>query len=408
MSFTRRKTPARVLLAAVATLGITALVGCSTPTADTGSEEKLTLRFTSFEPEGIVGHQARLFGDQIEKESNGNITVEYFWSGSLLPANEMATGISSGVADIGMILPPYNPSEFPVANWATVLGSMGDSAYPLNMLQGSAANAEAALASKELGAEFDKQGLKLLAPLSAYPSFSLLCNDPVTTLADAKGKRVRVGGQLWADEAQAVGMVPVALSGAEVYEAQQRGIVDCVMQHPPGFVGNGLWEIASEYTDAGFTGWNAMYLVMGDNKWESLSVEHQRVIWDASVTYFTATHEKSMLDYEKFATEGVDKHGVKFNAPASDLSEAIAKAQNDGLAKAEKTAPTQVADPKAFIESYRTAVNKWYDLSTSKLDVTSAKDGPVDSLKAFGAGIDFDFDAWSDLVKSEIFVKYRP
>jgi hypothetical protein len=115
-----------------------------------------------------------------------------------------------------------------------------------------------------------------------------------------------------------------------------------------------------------------------------------------------------MLDYEKFATEGVDKHGVKFNAPASDLSKAIAKAQKDGLAKAEKTAPTQVADPTAFIESYRTAVNKWYDLSTSKLDVASAKDGPVNSLKAFGAGIDFDFDAWSDLVKSEIFVKYRP
>ena len=369
----------------------------------TGATAETVLRFTTFEPEGIVGYQARKFGDTVAAATDGETTLEYYWSGSLLPAAQMASGIADGIADVGMTLPPYNPSEFPIANWATVLGSMADPQFPQNMLQGAAASAEALINSPAIQKEFEDQGLVMLTPIFSYPGFDLLCDEPVTSLEEAQGKRVRVGGNLWATEAQKIGMEPVALPGSDVYEAAQRGIVDCVMQHPPGFVGNSVWEVVKHFTPTQFTGWNAAYLVVGKKKWDSLNDTQREAIREAAFDYFVATHEKSLRDYAEFAGEGADEQGVVFHQVEDDLAQAIAGAQQSGREAALENAPASLADPEALMQSYADAMEKWRDIVFSEgfMDFGQGEEGSIRADLASAGEI--DISPWADRVHEEIF-----
>lgn len=364
----------------------------------------LKLRFTSFEPEAITGHQAKRFGDEIAKKTNGEIELEYYWAGSLLPASQMASGIASGIADIGMILPPYNPSEFPVANWASLLGSLVSTDFPASMLQASAANAEVILSNEDLAKEFERQGLVILTPLFAYPSFDLLCSTPVTTLDEAKGKRVRVGGNLWAAEAQAVGMEPVALPGSDVYQAAQRGMVDCVMQHPPGFVGNSVWEVVKHYTPVQFTGWNAMYLVMGREKWNSLTEDQRGAILSSAATYFVSTHQKSMMDYAEFAGDGADKQNVEFHQPDPAFAAAIKSAAETGLMNSVSKAPAGLSNAEGFVTSYKKAMEKWSDFVGQNYVLSTGGD----IRSSLSSGKELDLTKWDEQVRTQIFNTYKP
>ena len=335
--------------------------------------------------------------------------MEYYWAGSLLPAAEMASGIASGVADIGMILPPYNPSEFPIANWATALGALVDTPYPYSTLQGAAANAEALLANKDVLAEFERQGLVILTPLFAYPNYDLLCAMPVTTLEEAKGKRVRVGGNLWAGQAQAVGMEPVALPGSDVYQAAQRGVVDCVMQYPAGFVGNSVWDVIKDYTPVQFTGWNAMYLVMGRDKWLSLTESQQKAVLDSAVTYFVLTHKKSLKDYAVFAGPEADTHGVVFHTPDPAFFDAIKAAQAASLSNAVANAPDTLADAAGFEDQYRQAMAKWGEIVMKDAPgAGAANDAAIDTRAALLSGAELDLTNWGEQVRHEVFDNYRP
>lgn len=387
-------------------LPLTAVGGVLSLFAISPASAEVVLRFTTFEPEGIVGYQARKLGDAISQSTDGEVTLEYYWAGSLLPAAQMASGIADGIADIGMTLPPYNPSEFPIANWATVLGSLAETEFPLNMLQAAGANAETILSSEALRAEFDRQGLVMLTPIFSYPGFDLLCKEPVTNLQTAEGKRVRVGGNLWATEAQKVGMEPVALPGSDVYQAAQRGIVDCVMQHPPGYVGNSVWEVVKHFTPTQFTGWNAAYLVIGKAKWNSLDEAQQKAIREGAFAYFVATHEKSLQDYAEFAGSGADEHGIEFHTMEEDLAAAVAEAQATGRADAIGTAPGSLEDPEGFVTAYEEAMAKWKAIvfDNGLVDLGGAESGSIREKMAAAANL--DLSRWADRAHKEVFSKY--
>lgn len=385
-------------------IGAMALAGCGG--AEGAEDADVVLKFTSFEPEQIQGPQAKKFADAVAEATDGEISVEFYWSESLLPADEMAKGIAAGVADVGMYLPPYNPSDFPVSNWATALAAAGDSSFPLNVVQQMSAYAEFALDNEEIVEEFESQGLKILSPQAAFPSYNILCDEPVTSLEDARGTRIRVGGQLWAKQAEAVGMEPVALAGSEVYEALQRGIVDCVMHYPTAYIGNSLWDIGKEFTTTDFTGWNAQFIVIGLDKWNSLSLEHQQAVWDAGVEYYMATLEKTLDDYERFATEGIEEHDLNFHEPDAQFVAAIDEAKQASLDAAQDSPPTGVTDPDAFIAEYMAVTDYWGEYGVNELGLAANDDTPP--AQAWTQSGDLDVNQWRSHVKEMVFDKHRP
>jgi len=62
-----------------------------------------------------------------------------------------------------------------------------------------------------------------------FPAQVFFCRQPVASIADLKGKRVRTGGGSLNDFVSAIGAQPVAVGFPEVYTALERGTVDCAI-----------------------------------------------------------------------------------------------------------------------------------------------------------------------------------
>lgn len=79
-----------------------------------------------------------------------------------------------------------------------------------------------------LNKELERVGIKIVA-FYPFPGQVLFCRDPVTSLADLKGRRVRTPGGSQNDFIQSIGGQPVAIGFPEVYAALERGVVDCAV-----------------------------------------------------------------------------------------------------------------------------------------------------------------------------------
>ncbi len=79
-----------------------------------------------------------------------------------------------------------------------------------------------------LNQELERFGVKIVA-FYPFPGQVLFCRDPITSLADLKGRRVRTPGGSQNDFIQSVGGQPVAIGFPEVYSALERGVVDCAV-----------------------------------------------------------------------------------------------------------------------------------------------------------------------------------
>jgi TRAP-type C4-dicarboxylate transport system substrate-binding protein len=72
----------------------------------------------------------------------------------------------------------------------------------------------------------NKYGAKILG-YYPWPAQMIYCNSPIKSIADVKGKKVRVQGTSQGDLAEALGATGVTIPFAEVVPALQRGTVDC-------------------------------------------------------------------------------------------------------------------------------------------------------------------------------------
>ena len=76
--------------------------------------------------------------------------------------------------------------------------------------------------------ELEKLGVKIIAS-NPFPAQVFFCKKPVASIADLKGRKIRVAGPSQGDFLNALGAQPVAIAFGEVYTALERGTVDCAV-----------------------------------------------------------------------------------------------------------------------------------------------------------------------------------
>lgn len=200
-----------------ATIGLALLLGTSLVPAAlaldvpeyAGVEDlpEIKLSITQSEsPSSSFGQAAQVFADYVTEASKGKITFDMYWSSSLMGPTEVPDGLASGLVDLGGVAPSYDPAAFPMANWLTQLAGQSRGPTPYAQLTFAMAQWEMAMTDAQLVKSFEDRGIKILGG-TALDGYSLLCRQPIKTLADAQGKRVRTAGVVFANEAQALGMV---------------------------------------------------------------------------------------------------------------------------------------------------------------------------------------------------------
>lgn len=352
-------------------------------------------------PDHMMSTAMTQFGDVVAESSGGELSFEYFFGDSLVKQPEVATSLTGGVIDLGYLGMAYTPASFPIDAWSSQLGYGGDERPVVGLLANAAATIEWAYNHPEVSAELTDQGIYPLIPrFQNHDNYQLLCKEPVESLADAQGKRVRVGGELYSDAVTALGMTPVTLSGAEIYEGFERGVVDCFVGAEPDMTGLGLWEIGKNFTKVDFPGWSSISLASSNNFMDSLTPE-QKAAFDENRAEFLKIYYTGYFDEQKRFYQEQDSMSLQYHQPAADLQQALDDHFSGVRQNMIDDAPDIVADSEAAVTEYEQLRAKWTGI-VEELGYDSGYSSHAEWASALGDE-SIDLQPWADRLDDEIF-----
>lgn len=381
------------------------LAACGGGDAETGSGGQVTLKFQEiFAPGEAFADASQAFGDAVTEATDGSVEFEYFWSNSVAPTDEVASAMNDGLLDMGRIQPPASPADFPVINWLSSASFFNTQSFPAGLLQKVGAHLELFLNSPDLEAELENLGIRYVAPLALVQQFDLLCKEPVTSLEDFEGRKIRTAGAAWVAEAENLGAEPVTLLPEEIYEGYQRGIVDCVMTYPTHYMNSGLWELGGYYVPLQLNGWNQDGVTISLAAWDRLDEGQRTEMYRAVRAWLESFVTTQLEGYWRFATEGPD-HGVELGEPLPEVQAQVDAHHDEVAASLPETAPDGVEDPEALIAEYQELHEKWLGI-VEELGFDTSGAGLqsyLDSLDDPSQPPDIDLGPWLDRVMAEAF-----
>ncbi|WP_101675827.1 C4-dicarboxylate TRAP transporter substrate-binding protein [Alloalcanivorax mobilis] len=352
-------------------LGLT-LAACTLIVGVAGAS---TLRFASgYPPNSIPTAALNQFKKNLASYSDGELDAKVYEL-SLLNLMETSAGVRDGMADLGIVLTPYFPAEYPRTNLVAEISmslELGDhSPKQAGLIYTGAMSEFILLHCPDCVAEFGRQNQVFLGS-AATPPYSLLCRSEVNSLDDLKGKRLRTSGAQWARWAESVGANPITMSVNEIYEGLSQGVVDCSVQSTPELSVFRLFEVISSITlnyPGGVFGGVGASNVNADT-WRGLEPQQRQALLHASSdlsAYFSWGYETAGVANEDTAR----KQGITIIEPDKAMKETNREYIRADLAKIAKSYEKQygVKDGAAMITTFRGLLDKWQGLIN---DVQSA------------------------------------
>lgn len=305
-------------------------------------------------------HNYTEWAENVKKATNGAVTFKVFLGGSLVPARSTIQGVRDGLAHVAYHAGTYTPSELPLNNVVADLALVTSDIY-VSM----AASTEQAFVNAKLQGEYKKVGMVYGGGYSTSP-YLLLCNKKIETLADLKGKRVRMPGSLWDRWAVALGAISVNVPSSEIYTGIERGTLDCGANPLESLQSRSYWDVAKFVPDLPLgVYYSGPMWAYNPQFWKGLTPEQRRTIFDitaramvrSSIAYINNTNatEKAMV-----------AKNVQLVKPAADLkaaSDAFIVKDSGELAKvAQEKLKVAAADADQLIAEYKSLVAKWEKL----------------------------------------------
>jgi TRAP-type transport system periplasmic protein len=240
-----------------------------------GGATRVQLKIASGTPEADIGSQVlKFWGDQVNQKTNGRITQQYFWAGSLLGTNDLYNGLRDGVADVGNVAT------------ASISGSIVDVAvlevpfaYPLDTESMNAVQDQVdPIIDRDV---WQKNGLKHVFTATTLVGNPVTCKDKFLDGPDAwRGALVRTAGRWQAATLQNWGASPVVIPLNELYTALQRGTVDCTLLVYNLLESFRIYEVGKFVTRIDHS-INYSPFVINQKVWDSLSKEDQQIMIEA-------------------------------------------------------------------------------------------------------------------------------
>jgi TRAP-type C4-dicarboxylate transport system substrate-binding protein len=210
------------------------------------------------------------FANKVKEKSQGRMEIRVHPASSLYPSHELIPALVDGRAEIGPVVSGYltdilleiGPLDLPF-----MTGSLEE--------HRKAANALRPFFTEMLA----KRGLKLLA-INAWPTQQLFSLTPIKTVADWKGKKVRVYGADSANTARALGAAPVNLGFGEVYTALEKKTVDGAMTSATNAEPMKFFEVAKFINYWYLAGAGSEWLVVNQKAFDALPKDLQQIVMD--------------------------------------------------------------------------------------------------------------------------------
>jgi TRAP-type C4-dicarboxylate transport system substrate-binding protein len=349
--------------------------------------EPITLIYASALPETTPqGGAEAAFMDYVEEHTEGQVTFERYFSGSLTPATEAISAIEAGLVDVSYAGPAFFPEQLPLNNWLTGLGAIpsGDNAT-FGHIQNMISTYEVLREFPEFDREYEDLGLHPLTPFSQQQA-GIECTSEVTTPEQAAGKTVSAT-TTWTSEMAALGFSTTYIPFVDIYEALQRGVLDCFVVPVGAIYAAKHYEVAPFFMPLEVRAAISLVRpVMSLEKWNALSDDVRTIFDEAELYAMQVFLEKDMAAN---ATMIADPDGFTVT-PAPELDAVLESAKEESVDSMIENAPAGVEDPEAVLAFYESELAEWSDA----LDALGAvRVGPLEWPEGIAAGPDQPYPA---------------
>lgn len=253
-----------------------ALIGCEKQPSSL-NEEVYEIKY-AVAARGIIGEEVatvKRWMDSVEQASNGRVKFKILVGSTTDVDNYDA--LIAGVGDLAHNQTTTTPGRFSIIDMMTICDIGATCKRPAQV----AWDLWTIYYPKEIEEEFSE--IKLLALWAGAPSpigigFATV-DKPVYTLDDAKGLKVGQNSEYGIKTCVSLGMAPIPVGPAAVYENLQKKIIDGTFLDPEMMDSFKLSELVKYYHEVNF---HFMPLWLGFNKksWSKLPADIQKIMED--------------------------------------------------------------------------------------------------------------------------------
>jgi TRAP-type mannitol/chloroaromatic compound transport system substrate-binding protein len=292
----------------------------------------------------------------VEKLVGDELKIEFFDGGTLVPSTQVFDAVSAGDIQAGGDWPGYwagrNAAFAPLATHTMLFNAVD---Y-VNWI-------------KEWGgAEFynDVYGQynMVYLPYGVTNNESgFRTNQPIASLEDLKGKRLRLSGRDQGKVLERLGGSQVPLAGQEIYQALERGVIDGAEFSVPGVDFNAGFQQVTKYWSV--PGWHQSASVFGvminKDAWDALSEstrEKLKIAADETLLWSLAWSERRSNEGAK----AFEDAGVEISRMDDDSLAQIQKIANEVIVESSCESPAAAAVYHSQV-SYLGDYSRWRGMS---------------------------------------------
>lgn len=324
------------------------------------------------------------YSERIIEGTEGRQSLRVHAGGVLASPGVVLEAIGDGVVDSGLVFYAYTPALAPT------ITLIGDLPGIIPQVSAAAGTETMLLNCPECLQEMEDLGVVILSN-NASDSYDLYCaSAKISTPEDARGLKVRASGG-FAQLVAGMGMTPVNIAITEMYEAMQRGQVDCAVAAVSGGTDVQLWDVVKFVTGDLILGSPLGYSAMVVNRdlWDSFS-EEDRAVWIRNAARMIADHERGLLSYA--ASASPEERGLEVVHASQELQDLLVASREQLISNVVAAATNRgVADPQRVADAFFASYDKWTAI--------------YEEIGAEGNWSDAQWDAYAGRLQSEIYDK---
>ena len=281
-----------------------ATVGAGAVMATAAMADPITLRIqTHYATEHPTGKMLAQWVDDVQTMSNGEITVEMFYSSSVVATTETFDAAINGIVDCDATGGAYQTGKHPAFQFVGDLMGGYDTAWQQYSWLYHGGGYDAA---QEL---YNEQNMQLIG-WSIYGQESLSSSKPIAGFADLEGWKFRSPPGMETEIFEELGASPIVMDFTEIFTALETGIIDGAdASGLANNVGLGLYDIVKHATYPGFHSMPSDHLACNKDVWDGMTEQQRRIVdtaWQKLAFQIALFNEKANSEAAaKLQAEGV-------------------------------------------------------------------------------------------------------
>ncbi|MGR3374723.1 C4-dicarboxylate TRAP transporter substrate-binding protein [Pseudooceanicola sp.] len=292
--------------------------------------------------------------ERITEATNGEITFETFAGGAMGGPKELLGNVGNGILDSASVVDIYVKSSLPVSSMISSMLAIGDDPK----VMAAAVNEFHHLNCPQCKEELEENNVVGLS-WSATGAYHVICKEPIKTLADLQGRKIRATSGIGV-AMQEIGAAPVSITTAEMYEAMQRGQIDCAVGATAWLDTYNLKDFAKGvWSNALGSYFGTMNWAINQDVWNELT-EDQRQAFKDNMAQAVADIMWAYVDDNETAMEWLKENGGTVEESDQAFKDAWAeqqaKAYDTALAAAEADG---IENAEELLNTFKGLVEKW-------------------------------------------------